>query len=188
MRTVFKPKNFETKKFDYLFVGWIRPEKGVDILLDAWMKYKQKINNKKLIIAGKISSFNQLKYNLSELESNNIIFKNEYIDDQYMAELMSLSKYLVLPYKQGTNSGFPLIAIQNGCIPLVSNIDMFTEMNYLSKRCYFEVNNIESLVEKFNQLEQKEIKIDKLQIKGRKYKDLFIISVNDMYRKMLKNE
>ena len=181
MRTVFTPVEFNYKTIDYLFTGWLRPEKGIDILLDAWMSKDRIDLDKKLYLVGKLSVFNDLGYTEEELFKRHVIVINEFVSDKELAELMASAKYLILPYKQGTNSGFPIMAIQNNCIPIVSDLEMFQEMDYLSKECFFESNNVKSLISKFNELDRKDIELKKLKRQVEKYKEKFKLSVRETY-------
>jgi len=107
---------------DYmLFFGNIVPYKGVDNLIDAYLQSKERKRGVKLVIAGKGNLF----HNVLELD-NDIVLKNQYIDNDELANLIRHCKYVVLPYVSATQSGCvmsayafnkPVVATMVGDLP-----------------------------------------------------------------------
>lgn len=92
-----------------LFVGVVRPVKGVKYLVSAFKIINQKIPESKLYIIGEGSEIENLK-NLA-IEKNiedKVIFKGK-IDTQKVAEYMILSDIFVLP---SLSEGFPLVLLE----------------------------------------------------------------------------
>ncbi len=114
-----------------LYFGQIQEHKGIDILLEAMVKFHQNHSDVKLIVAGKGTfSFDVSPY----LSLDYIEFRNYYIRVDEMVELLQNCKFAVCPYKDATQSGVvqtayslntPLIVTNVGDLPL-SVIDNVT--------------------------------------------------------------
>jgi glycosyltransferase involved in cell wall biosynthesis len=115
----------------FLFIGHIREEKGIDLLLDSW---SNSIEHHYLVIAGLWPKELYRKYESIIRENRSIILINNYLEDCDMVNLIRGSKCVVLPYKFGTNSGILSMCIGLGKHVLVSNILMFKD--------YFDYYNI----------------------------------------------
>ena len=117
-------KNETSTSGDYLlFFGQIASNKGIDYLLVAMKRVHTLYPNIRLIIAGKgtfpfdISEYKKLDY---------IEFRNRFIPDDELAELIQGSYCVVCPYKDATQSGVvmsafafnkPVIATNVGGLP-----------------------------------------------------------------------
>lgn len=111
-------------KGDYfLFFGQIASNKGIDYLLEAMKMVHEQYPQMRLIVAGKgkypfdISEYQQLDY---------IEFRNRFIPDAELAELIQGAYCAVCPYKDATQSGVvmsafafnkPIIATNVGGLP-----------------------------------------------------------------------
>lgn len=115
----------ETNLQQILFFGNVFSYKGIDVLLEAMILVHQQNPSVKLIVAGggrywfDISRYNKLDY---------IEIRNRYIPDVELVELISSSAYVVVPYKDATQSGVimtayafnkPCIATNVGALPEV---------------------------------------------------------------------
>lgn len=109
---------------DYiLFFGRIEEYKGVDVLIDAFLKTKAFSEGKKLIIAGRGS----IKHDIRELPPN-IVLINQYIDNDVLANYIRHCRFVVLPYLSATQSGCamsafafnkPILATSVGDLPKI---------------------------------------------------------------------
>ena len=111
-------------KGDYfLFFGQIASNKGIDYLLEAMKMVHEQYPQMRLIVAGKgkypfdISEYQQLDY---------IEFRNRFIPDEELAELIQGACCAICPYKDATQSGVvmsafafnkPIIATNVGGLP-----------------------------------------------------------------------
>ena len=124
-----KKFNLVDTDFTYLFLGLIRPYKGIVDLIESF----QNINDPsvKLIIAGRLES-KELGDVLKKKEAfnNHIMSKFHYIDDDEIEIYMKASDVMVLPYRDIINSGSAIlgmsfgkaiIAPYLGCIPELLN-------------------------------------------------------------------
>ncbi|SMB98225.1 Glycosyltransferase involved in cell wall bisynthesis [Thermanaeromonas toyohensis ToBE] len=99
-----------------LFFGRIIPYKGLDVLLRAFPKIKEKVPEARLIIAGS----GELKPYAQLLEGlNNIEVVNRWIAEEEVAGFFERASLVVLPYKEATQSGVIPIAYSFG-LPVVA--------------------------------------------------------------------
>ena len=112
-------------KFIYLFFGYIRKYKGVDIIIKAFQKKRPK--NSILLIAGGYWS-NKERKEIEKLVGNDpdIILHTEEIIGKSVQQHMAAADVVVLPYRKITTSGVlvlaltfgkPIIAVKKGMLP-----------------------------------------------------------------------
>lgn len=135
-----KPKDY------ILSVGRITPEKGFNVLIEA---YKKSSTHLKLIIVGDIDAENTYAKELKKLSSSpNIIFTGA-IYGKGLNQLYQNAAFYVLP---SINEGFPLVLLE----AMSYNLDLIVSdipachIIELDKSNYFPVNNIDILKEKIN--------------------------------------
>lgn len=140
----FPLKNDQFSKISpgyFLYVGYIRPYKGVDFLLEA-IKNNIKLDDIKFVIAGK----DEMKL-MNSNNLPNVIFINRFLNDSEIATLVNNSIAIILPYQSASQSGLPNVAFSFKKPIINSRIDGLNEYlidNYNSVS--FEVNNEEELV------------------------------------------
>jgi glycosyltransferase involved in cell wall biosynthesis len=137
-------KNNEEKndnKIYFVMLGYLRKEKGIDLLIKAWENIQDEFNNAYLIIAGNIPY--KQNYQFQKLKNCDIIIK--YLSDQEYIELIMKSHYIVLPYKIGTNSGVLSTITSLGKPSITSNIQMFLESGLTIDDLIFINNDYKSL-------------------------------------------
>ena len=120
---------FDAKNKIVLFFGLIRPYKGLDNLLNAIESFIINNTNGILIVAGEAyENINRYKEIVKKYDSNNqIIWMNEFIDDQKIEELMLASDLLVLPYNSASQSGVLSQAWQYNLPVIVTNVGGLSE-------------------------------------------------------------
>jgi len=122
---VKKQLNLPSSDLTYLFLGHIRPYKGLQELIDAF----RKLNNKKtkLLIAGTAENrrFNNLLKKQTEDQSNIRLIPRRIADDEIQI-YMNAADIMVLPYREiltsgaailGMSFGKTIIAPNLGCLP-----------------------------------------------------------------------
>ncbi|PWK77727.1 glycosyltransferase involved in cell wall biosynthesis [Mucilaginibacter oryzae] len=129
-----------------LFFGNILPYKGLGLLLQALSNINEKEErNIKLILAGRCNDWDT---EYEPLIKNNIKIERMigFIDNEKIATLFTNADYLILPYKDATQSG-PLKIAFNYNLPIIaSDIDSFSEDVVDNVNGYlFKVGNVESL-------------------------------------------
>lgn len=97
----------EEKDFVYLYLGFIKPYKGIENLIKSFSSLK--IINKKLIIAGNVLNENYFK----EIYTNNndISFINKFIENDELQYFYKTADVVVLPFNKVENSGSVILAM-----------------------------------------------------------------------------
>ncbi|MCX8020265.1 MAG: glycosyltransferase [Chitinophagaceae bacterium] len=102
------------KETVFLFFGFIRNYKGLDLLLDAvaLLKKKNLIHGMKFLIAGEFYE-NPQPY-LEQIQSNglqdDVVLKNQFIPDEEVKYYFSAADGVVQPYRRATQSGVTPLA------------------------------------------------------------------------------
>jgi glycosyltransferase involved in cell wall biosynthesis len=110
----------------FLFFGNIASYKGLDILLNAIKQLSLKYDNFRLTIAGKCSEWKTI-YEPMIANSKNIVADIRFIENTEIPAFFSSAHYLILPYKDVTQSG-PLMIAYNYDLPVIaSDLDGFRE-------------------------------------------------------------
>ena len=139
-------QNEEEKKIDFIFFGIIRENKGLDILIKAVNILSKKYNNFSVTIAGRAadSSWNICENLIEDKSFYNLIIRT--IDEHEVAELFRTSRFLVLPYRDITQSGVLLTSYNYNVPVIASNLPGFEEYIENGKTgLLFETMQTESL-------------------------------------------
>lgn len=140
------PSTRKLKQLDtqFLFIGHIRVEKGINVLIDAWKMAVPNIVNAQLIIAGQIP-FN---VTLTSTTAANMTLIDQYIDEARFIKMIRDADIVILPYLAGTNSGILSSVISLGCPVIVSDIAMFTESGLAQEQWVFPNSDVPALAAK----------------------------------------
>ena len=110
---------------DFLFIGHLRNDKGIKLLLDVWKEFHLTCPKATLRVCGRqLSGVEIDKYNL---EKANVDFHLHYIDDEDYYHYVKAARYVVLPYTAGTNSGIISTVLSLGTEVITSDLPMFSE-------------------------------------------------------------
>lgn len=159
------------KEFDFLFIGHLRSGKGIELLLDGWKKFHQIIPEARLCVAGR----NVVNIDTKAYEKMGIVFYLHYISDNEFCDLVCRSRYVILPYLEGSNSGIVSDVMSLGASVITSDLPMFRNNDLIDKSCLFKSGNIDSLIQILKDKYLKEI-------------DLFVRERVDRYKIEFKNE
>ena len=135
-----------------LFFGMIKRIKGLEVLLEALKKIKEKVPDILLVVAGKsweddFSIYQNLinKYNLNK----HCLVHHEYIPNSKIGHYFASSNLVVLPYKRISQSGVLMMSCSYGKAVLCSNLKPFLEvLEDNSTGFFFESENPNSLANK----------------------------------------
>lgn len=120
-----KRENEETHTPYILFAGRISQYKGIDYLLPAMETIHENYPNVKLIIAGS----GRLYFDISKWEKLPYIeFRNRFIPDNELIELIKNSLFIVCPYTDATQSGVVMSAFTFNKPVLATNVGGLPEM------------------------------------------------------------
>lgn len=113
-----------------LFFGFIRPYKGLDLLIEAFTDVRLKELNVKLLIAGEF--YGDPKPYLDRIEQlgigDRIVLKNDYIPDNEVNRYFGASDIVAQPYKSATQSGVTQVAFHFEKPMLVTNVGGLAEI------------------------------------------------------------
>ena len=87
----------------FLFMGYIHPYKGVDLLISAAQSLQNEQADIPFVIAGKDATEIEIRYNLPP----NIHFINKFLTEGELITLIKKSYAIVLPYTSASQSGIP---------------------------------------------------------------------------------
>lgn len=110
-----KDENFTT----FLFFGNILYYKGLDILLEAVTRLSKRYSNFKLIVAGRSNDWEEVYAPLIS-DQKNIETHIGFIGNDQIADYFAQADYLVLPYRDTTQSG-PLMIAYNYNVPVIAS-------------------------------------------------------------------
>ena len=99
--------NITKNDFVYLYLGFIKPYKGIENLIENFNKLQ--IENKKLIIAGNV--LNKNYFNEIYSEDKNIQFVNRFIENDELQYFYKAADVVVLPFNKVENSGSVILAM-----------------------------------------------------------------------------
>ena len=116
------------ENFVYLFLGLIRPYKGVEDLIEAFLKLSN--SNARLLIAGRIFGFNNYESRLEVLAKGNFRIKLflDFIPDKDIQLFFKACDIFILPYKDITTSGAAFLAMSFGRPLIAPDITSFPEI------------------------------------------------------------
>jgi len=131
-----KIKLFKAERYNFLFAGTIHKNKGLDILLSAWEEHVNKYSKDKLYIVGNpIYNMNkELKF--IRRYSNSIISSFGYKSDEELLAYYLECDFVVLPYKEASQSGVLLTALTLGKPVIVTNVGGLPEVVNIVKGGY----------------------------------------------------
>lgn len=136
-------------EYDFLFIGHMRPEKGVDILVEAWMKFHEICPTAKLCIAGNPNYYKDYLIQKAEVcAHSNISLKLGFIKDDDYISIVKSARCVIFPYTGGTNSGVISTVVSLNRDVLTSDIGLFAANPFVPRENMFESGNSSSLLDK----------------------------------------
>jgi glycosyltransferase involved in cell wall biosynthesis len=161
----------ENKKV-LLFFGMIKKVKGLEILLKALVKVKEKHTDVLLLIAGKVWE-NDFGHYQEIIDKNNLqdfcLLHTKFIPDLDVAHYYCASDLVVLPYKKIYQSGVLIMTLSFGKPILVSNLSPIKEIITDNKNGFlFETENVESLTKRINFILKDKMLLEKVGKEGYK--------------------
>lgn len=137
--------DYDPHKTNYLFFGRIEKYKGVDLLVDAFLEIHKQNPNTTLTIVGS-GNCDVFKKKVEGEASITLI--NRWIDEKEVASYFPENRnvYLVLPYRDATQSGVIPIAMSCGVVVIASDTGGLSEQVENQRNGYlFKANDIKEL-------------------------------------------
>lgn len=107
----------------FLFYGYLKPYKGLDMLKETFCRVKEVSNNFALIIAGAGTDPN-LDFFKSQ---SNCKVMNHFLTDEEMLQLNEISDVVLLPYKSASQSGIIPVSFMFGNPVIATNVGAMPE-------------------------------------------------------------
>lgn len=172
-------KNDEVKteadlKNRILFFGYIKPYKGLDVLLNAMPLILKQLPNLKLTIAGEIYGDDVYSPLIKKLKlEKNIDFYKKFIANEEVESFFTKSDVCVLPYKHATQSGITQLSFSFNIPVIATNCGGIGETVFNGKNGYLiEPNNPKKLAEAiidFYKKNQKKQFVEFINLEKKKY-------------------
>lgn len=169
---------------DFLFIGHVRTDKGIEFLLNSWPKFHEKCPDAKLRVCG--GKQPNVSFDQDGLEKINVEFNLHFISNEDYFNYVRSARCVILPYLQGTNSGIISTVLSLGTDVVTSNIPMFAENPLVNDGDMFITGDTESLVnklmEKYHQTSSKSLE------KIEEYRNRFSEELDIVYKRLLINK
>lgn len=123
-----KKYGFSDDEFVLLFFGLIRPYKGLDLMIEALNGMELEADQIRPFVVGEF--YMEKKAVLAKINEGHRNFYtiiDRFISDREMAEVLTLSDAMVMPYRSATQSGILANAINFKLPTIVSDLDGLTE-------------------------------------------------------------
>ena len=153
-----------------LFFGRISKYKGLDVLLKAYQRIKERNKDVRLLIVGS-GDVNEYKHliNMPGIE-----LVNKWIDDEKVEEYFNRADFLVVPYVEATQSGVIMVAYSFSMPVIATRVGGLPEQVMDGKTGFLiEPGNIEELVNKCLLLLENKHLINKMGNKALEYSQTY---------------
>lgn len=108
-------------RLELLFFGFIRPYKGLDVLIEALAR----LNDKDIfltIVGEPWGTVDQLRSTIDQAGIPNVDLHLHYVDDAAAADFFAQADLVVLPYRSATGSGVAALAYHYDCPVLATTV------------------------------------------------------------------
>ncbi len=123
-----KIKLLKSKEHNFLFAGIIHENKGLSVLLKSWGEHINKYPSDKLYIIGKTTYNISNELRFIERFHSSIITSFGYKSDEELLAYYLECDFVVLPYKEASQSGVLLTALTLGKPVIVTNVGGLPEV------------------------------------------------------------
>ncbi|MBI3098927.1 MAG: glycosyltransferase [Planctomycetes bacterium] len=115
------------REFVVLFIGSIRPYKGIERLLSSFREWRR--SGVRLVIAGRPQD-EALRRSIEVAASSDsrILFRPGFVPDGRLREYLEASDLVALPFDEQVSSGSAILALSFGCPVMIPDLPTFREM------------------------------------------------------------
>lgn len=122
-----KSLSLDVKKRTFMFLGNIKPYKGLDMLMDAFASLDP--NRNQLLICGKVSNTEDLTSVMRKSEGkSNIVVHPHFVEEEKLSGVLAIADVLVYPYRDITTSGALLLGMSYRKMCVCSNVGSMEEL------------------------------------------------------------
>ena len=111
-----------------LFFGFVRPYKGLDVLLDAMPAVLARVPEARLVVAGEFYADESELRQRAEFLGNAVRFDASYIPDAAVGRYFGAADVVVQPYRTATQSGVAQIAFHFGRPVITTDVGGLAEV------------------------------------------------------------
>jgi len=138
LKEVIDQFKFPTESRVIMFLGQIRPYKGVEILIDSFLAAE--VKDTKLLICGNIKDKTYESALIKRIDNHSdIVLSNHFVSDDDLSSYFELADVVVFPYKNILTSGALILAMSFKKVCLVSNTGSLPEL--VGSTFVFETQN-----------------------------------------------
>lgn len=166
-------------RYDFAFIGHLRNEKGINVLIESWKIFYLQQPHATLLIAGNAPMKMPI---LDNIEDYGVTLKLKFLNDIEYLNLIESAGTIILPYNEGTNSGVVYNLINLDVNIIYSDLEMFKSNPLLNQAGMFKRGNVANLVEKLNEFYHTKVQSED---KINKYRQTFNLQVKEAYTKAL---
>ena len=112
----------------FLFFGFIRRYKGLDVLLDAWGQVARRVPDARLVVAGEFYADEDALRPLAASLGDSVRLDAEYISDDRVPLYFGAADAVVQPYRTATQSGVAQIAFHFGRPVITTDVGGLAEV------------------------------------------------------------
>ena len=175
-----------------LFFGYIRPYKGLDILIEAMPEILKSVSLK-LIVVGESYEKDNKYFNMVETLGlqNNVVLKTDYVPNDEVGKYFSASDVVVLPYRSATQSGIIQIAYNFDKPVIATNVGGLAEVVKNGETGFIvEPNNPKKITEaviKFYTENYEDLFVNNITQEKKKYSwDTMVENIEKLYNNIIK--
>lgn len=175
----------DNSRIKFLFLGYLRKEKGVDLLIEAWSHIEKKFPNVQLTIAGGVPF--GLQYEFDRLNQSKLLL--HYIPEELYSKLIHDCDYGILPYIGGTNSGIVSTIASMDKPTIASDLPMFKESAFVLPKLLFKTGDLTSLQDKISETIKSHLNnypslVSEIKTRNKSYTNRFKIELNNTYNQI----